>query len=145
MKGKKKVSVCFVIIKSVFVLFMVWTMVTISVHALKSVAEYTDYTYNEAERVKQLDRYYYDGDYASLWKTLLMWRMYDEKYDLYREAADGFTDYQNYLQYKKASDNGMQKAREPAGKFRLKVLENAENCRFESNRKQLEEYARKIP
>ncbi len=46
---------------------------------------------------------------------------------------------------KKASDNGMAQAGKPAGQFRLKVLENTENCRFDSNKKQLEEYARTIP
>ena len=63
---------------------------------------------------------------------------------MYWEAANGYMDYSQYVQYQKAVEKGNKDSEIYLEKYKEKVLENKRECRFEQNKEQLESYAKLV-
>lgn len=141
-KNKKRthpfLSIVWKIAALLFIGLFLYAEVT---YLMDSIKEHNVDTYDQAEQIRQLDTYYYEGKYGDVRELLSLYNLYDDVYDLYWEAADGNLDYLEYQQWKRAEAAGVDGSAEQVEQYREKVLTNAENCRFSSNQHQLEAYA----
>lgn len=142
-KNLEAPSIKRIVLKAIIALFMIYCMVSLAVAAIGYVAEITFESADEATDIRRLDSYFYEGEYLELYSKLNLNANYDVKYDMYKEAAEGYHDYEQYVQFQKAAKMGNENSEKWAQEYKEKVLMNVENCDFEENRKQLEEYAAK--
>ena len=141
-KNKKRtypfLSIVWKIAALLFIGLFLYAEVT---YLMDSIKEHNVDTYDQAEQIRFLDNYYYEGKYGDVRKLLSLYDLYDDIYDKYWEAADGNLDYLEYRQWKRAEAAGVEGSAAQVEQYREKVLANAENCQFSSNQRQLEEYA----
>ena len=99
-----------------------------------------DYSWdhNETNRIYGCDSYYYDHDYGNLRDYLTLYNLYDDTYAIYWESVNGFDDYEKYLMWNK-TDNIDKK-----NEYKQKVIDNADQCEFSKNQKQLNGYKEAI-
>ena len=138
---KKQPSVFFIACKLVVIALFCWLLLSIVIFTFQEVADYNDYLWNRAEKMNSCDYYYHHRSYGLLRQWLETNKLDGPEFEKYHEAAKGFEDYQTYLQYTKAEAAGMAEAGDLAKEYRERVKENAQNCAFEENRKQLESYS----
>ena len=75
---------------------LVWLLMFLAA-ALLVVAENGD-TASKADLINWCDSDYYERDYAALYDTLTVFDLYDEDFDHYWEAAEGYRMYTEYRQ-----------------------------------------------
>lgn len=141
---KEKLLLPKIVIKLAAVLLLLFFWYMLAGTALRELVDYNDVVHNKALSVRICDTSYYEGQYGNLREFLQMEDLEGADFDLYWEAVNGYEDYQMYRQYTKAYAAGMEEAEEAAESYGQKVLENAENCMFDGNRKQLEKYAENV-
>ena len=99
--------------------------------------------FNTADKVNMCAREYYERDYASLYEEVHLHHLYEEEFSMYREAAEATLAYENFLQWRRAKKNGFPESDEKIEYYYNGVLEYEKNCRNESNKDLLTEYATK--
>lgn len=133
-----------IIIKTCITLFVIYCFLAFTAFTIHFFAESSFEATDEAQTIRYCDTYFYEKDYLSLYSELYMKALYDEKYDMYWEAANGYMDYSQYIQYQNAVKKGIKDSEIYLEKYKQKVLENERDCKFEQNKKQLEEYVKLI-
>lgn len=113
------------------------------VSAVWKKAVYTPGKKNEASYVKRCDMYYFDKDYAGLYNVLCLYKIDSDTFDLYWEAANATMAYENFMQWHRAKERGLEDCDEKIELYYNEVMSYAENCRFEENAEVLREYAHK--
>lgn len=103
---------------------------------------------------------YVDRDYEELYDEMHLYRLSGEDYDMYWEMVYGFADYTMYKEYEAIADreqvsltyalddekNNMIQfdVTEKLQEYRKKVIQNANNCKYERNKRYLTEFADKV-
>ena len=136
----KPPSVVRIIFKLGFILLGILFWVSMFQVIWEEIIDTTD----TATRVRYCDNYYYAKDYVELREELDNSGMEDQVFDKYREVVYGYNDYLQYVQYKKAVAAGHEESKERMEQYCQKVMDNANNCKFEDNKKQLQEYVDKL-
>lgn len=95
-------------------------------------------TWESSYTEEMAQEYYEEGRYGYLRMLLHLYDFYDEKFDVYWEAVDGYRDYQEALQYKQSGDEEEKEA------IVEKVIGNARKCKFESNQTILDTWAKEV-
>ena len=140
-KKKYEPSIGKIVIKACVTIFVLCIFVYITSFTIQFVGENFYDAADETWNIRHCDTYLYEKDDLSLYDELYSNQAYDEKYDIYWEAANGYMDYVQYVQYQKAVEKGNEDSEIYLEKYKEKVLENEEDCRFEQNKEQLESYA----
>lgn len=143
-KKMNEPSICKIVIKACITIFVLCIFVYITSFTIQFVAENSYDAADETGLIRHCDTYLYEKDYLSLYDELYSNQAYDEKYDIYWEAANGYMDYVQYVQYQKAVEKGNEDSEIYLEEYKEKVLENEEDCRFEQNKEQLESYAKLV-
>lgn len=99
---------------------------------------------NLADQMDAYEDYYREKNYSKLRDYLQLFDGYDESFDMYWEAVDGYADYMQYIQWSNTSEDDVEGSQEIARIYKEKVIKNAENCKFSENKKQLEGYVNSI-
>lgn len=144
MKKTMRPSIWKMIIKTLVILFSVLFWYSFANYFIETILDRNDFYYNKADAKKSCDFYYYEKNFGGIKEQLRLYDLQEPEFDLYREAVQGFEDYQNFRMYQKAAEAGLEEAKEKENEYRRKVLKNAENCRFEMNQKDLNSYADNI-
>jgi len=97
-----------------------------------------------ADVIERCDAVYYEEKYSDLWHDLRLYDAYDENFDVYWEMVNGYRDYMQYKQWVTTPVDKIPESTEMAESYRKKVIENAENCKFDQNKKKLAAYAKEI-
>lgn len=137
-------SICKIVIKACITIFVISCFIYITTFLIQFLAENFYDAADETGVIRHCDTYFYEKDYLSLYNELYSNQAYDEKYDMYWEAANGYMDYSQYVQYQKAVEKGNKDSEIYLEKYKEKVLENKRECRFEQNKEQLESYAKLV-
>ena len=132
------------ILKFIVVLFICLFWLATGHVWLEMIRDRTDYYYNKADVRRSCDYYYYDKNFGALREMFTLYDLQEEEFDIYREAVKCFEDYQDYRMYENAAAAGVEGAKEMAEQYRAAVLENADNCAFDRNQKDLDSYVDNI-
>lgn len=144
MKKKMSPSIWKMVLKVLAILFTVVFWYSMADSCIEYILDRNDFYYNKADIKRSCDYYYYDKNFGGLQELFRLYSMDEPEFDLYREVVKGFEDYQSFRMYQKAAEAGLEGAEEKAEEYKAKVLENAENCRFEMNQKDLDGYVDNI-
>lgn len=110
--------------------------------------------------ISRCEAEYTDREFDKLYDLLTLYDLRGENYEIYWEIVNGYADYIQYMNYSTIEDrenvivsytlkSGEQQEVSfvPAKKieeYRNKVLENAENVKYERNKRYLTEFAQKV-
>ena len=141
---QKQPSLLLIILKLIAIALLSWLLLSVAIFAFQAVADHNDYLWNKADKMESCDYYYHHRNYGLLRKWLEMNKLDGPEFEKYNEAANGFEDYQTYLQYSKAVNAGMTDAEDLMNEYRQRVIANADHCAYEENRQQLEAYAAQL-
>ena len=131
------------VLKALAVLFLLGMLVEIMIFTIGFVAE-ERMGESAAEIMEWCDGYYYEKEYDELWHNLRLYDAYSPEFDKYWEMVNGYRDYMQYKQWATTPVDKIPESTEMAESYRKKVIENAENCKFDQNKKQLVAYAKEI-
>ena len=87
--------------------------------------------------MEYLDSMFYKQDYTGMREEMELFDLTGDEFATYREIVDGYTDYLDYEQWRMTSEEMVPGSGEKAEIFKKKVIENADNCQFSRNQKQL--------
>lgn len=138
MNRQKVPSTPVLLIKGMFVICLVMIMISAILTMMTPDVEQIEYTEEQSRIIHECDQYYYEKQYGQLREYLYSNKLYDEPYDAYWEMVNGYTDYIEYVTYKKGIN--LQKTEE----YKKKVIQNANRCRYEKNQKELDRLKRVV-
>lgn len=129
------------VLKALLVLLMAvnWLYTAFAIVHL-TFEEGTDYYNTDAFLINRCDQLYYQKQYDELFEHMHLYNTYDEKYDVYWEVLDAYTDLQEYLKWQKVSETAIEDAREMEKYYYDKVLKASQNCRFPQNQRYLDDF-----
>ena len=132
-----------IIIKIVFKSCALAVMLFILVLFLKATVEAGYDDWDKSKSIDVCNRYYYEKKYGELMDHMCLFDTYDEEFDVYWEMADAYRDCVEYEQWASITEEEFPGSSEMAEKYRQKIIDNTDNCRFEENRTRLEELREK--
>lgn len=131
------------VLKTLAVLFLLGMLVEIMIFTIGFVAEERRGE-SAAEIMEWCDGYYYEKEYHELWHNLRLYDAYSPEFDKYWEMVNGYRAYMQYKQWMATPADKMPESVTMTEEYKKKVIKNAENCKFEENKKQLDAYAKEI-
>lgn len=127
-------SVCTLIVKSVAVLIIGYFLVGGLWFTVVSVSE-SESELSKTDGLNWCEEDYRKRNFADLYDTLTLYNLYDECYDVYWEAVNGYDVFVEYEQWKQAAGLGVDGAEQEA-QSRYETLEKmAQNPEFSQNAK----------
>ncbi len=125
-KTKQTPGVAALVLKALAVLLAGVLLVEMLIFTVASVSG-VDGDVTDAELISWCEEDYYARDFAGLYDTLTLFDLYGEGFDLYREVTGGYIILQEYEQWLRAAEQGMDGAPEKAASAlaRLEALANA--------------------
>ncbi len=142
--NNKQPSVLKIVIKSTVLVFILSMMILLMVFTVQYAAGTYDISMSMAEKMDMCEECYRDKNYSKMRDSMQLFDAYEESFDVYWEAVNGYADYMQYLQWSNTAEEDVEGSEEMAEYYREKIIKNAENCKFSGNKKQLEEYANVI-
>ena len=142
--SSKPPSVLKIICKGLIACFLLWSLLSFMISTIAYVGEENSFNRNLTEQVNSCERYYYEKEYVELREYLLLYNAYDEVFASYWEIVDGYSDYMQYQQWMATPVERVPETAEMVQEYREKIIENARNCSFERNQKQLDIYAAEV-
>lgn len=127
-------------LKIIGIFLIGFVLYTLGSSMLEDVTYYRTEEEDLAEKVRWCDRSYYERDYADLVELLTLYELRDEEFDIYWEMTDAYIDYEQYKQWKKSEVMGISGSDKRVREYEEKLRENAKNCKFGQNRRQIERY-----
>lgn len=146
-KSSKKTAIPMVLkicLKCIAICLIVFLLCGLTFGTASIILELGSEGLTKKEGIRYCDYDYYEKKYGELRDTLQLFKLYDEEYDIYWEIADGYKDYIEYYQWKEAAKEGFVVEEDKVSYYKEKVINNAKNCRFEKNKKVLQEYADEV-
>lgn len=129
------------IIKCLVAGVLAFFIAAVSISMISLVAEGDGLS--DAELTNWCERSYYEKDYAELYETIALFDLYGDRFAVYREVADAYMIYTEYIQWSRAAENGSQDANERALQKLSELERCVEECEFERNLKILDEFLQK--
>ncbi|MGN0341248.1 MAG: hypothetical protein ACI4DO_00480 [Roseburia sp.] len=158
--GEYKVEKIPFVIKSVAVFFVVLLSVGIVSLLAEMVMDEANYS-GEDYYLSCCEESYVNRDYSELYDIMNLYNLTTPEYDKYWEMVEGYQDYLLYINYRSILEQGIDQVEfcytdgeenattvhfvteEMVQAYGDKVQENAQNCRFDSNQRYLNEFAEK--
>ena len=126
-----------------FLLAYLWLYI-----AFAMIGEIWEESKDKAEQdymlINWCDEYYYEKDYGRLLDYLKLYDAYDEKYDVYWEVVDAYTNYLEWEKWSKISEETFNDARAMEEMYYDKVMNASKNCRFSQNQKYIDDFAKSM-
>ena len=118
---------------SLCLLFFVFLVGTIIIETISDNNKNKDST----SYMEYLDSMFYKQDYTGIREEMELFDLTGDEFATYWEIVDGYTDYLDYEQWRMTTEEMVPGSSKKAEDFKKKVVENANNCQFSRNQKQL--------
>jgi len=123
-----------IIVKLFVVILLISSILDIAKFSVNEVDEIIE-DKDLADVVEICDSYYYEREFAKLRETLILNAAFEDIFDKYWEAVNGYCDYMQYNQWKLTPSEEV-----ITSEYKQTVIDNYENLKFEDNKKILKEY-----
>lgn len=133
-----------IIVKFCTLLLGLYLLITFMFFTVQYATGSYDVILTKAEQMDCYERLYKENNYSELRDALLLYDAYDEEFDLYWEAVNGYGDYMQYLQWEKSMNAKIEGSEEMVARYEDIVNNNFLHCEFEKNKSQLEAYVNRI-
>ena len=157
--GDYSVKVFPFVIKCIVSVIVVFNFIVIAMALPGEISDHVKYSGKEYYK-SRCEEKYIDREFDSLHDYLNLYHLQGEDYGIYWEMVNGYEDYTIYMNYKSMEEQEnisfscMGKYDQPQEisfmtsqkieEYRNKVLENAENVKYERNKRYLTEFAQKV-
>ena len=156
--GDYSVKVFPFVIKCIVSVIVVFNFIVIAMALPGEISDHVKYSGKEYYK-SRCEEKYIDREFDSLHDYLNLYHLQGEDYGIYWEMVNGYEDYTVYMNYKSMEEQEnisfsyMGKYDQPQEisfitsqkieEYRNKVLENAENVKYERNKRYFTEFAQK--